>query len=277
MPAFKTILKAFTPPIIALIFNRFKKRKYPPHMWAGNYSSWQQVMAHCTGYDDGLILEKCKNSLLKVKSGEAVYERDSVVFNKKQYSWGLLATLQNCFIATGELNVLDFGGSLGSTYYQNIEFLNSTKKITWGIVEQSNFVICGQEYFEDEQLKFYYSPEECIIKQHPNILLLSGVLQYLENPYQWIEKFIALKVPNIIIDRTAFISGDHSRLTLQNVPDKIYQASYPCWFFNEHEFLNAFSEKYNLIAEFNSYADSPMLSDDGKQMYWKGYFLKIKD
>ena len=31
------------------------------------------------------VLEKCKNALLKVKNGEAAYERDSVLFNQIQY------------------------------------------------------------------------------------------------------------------------------------------------------------------------------------------------
>ena len=59
----------------------------------------------------------------KVKNGEAVYERDSVLFDEIQYSWGLLAGLEKAALEhDGKLCVLDFGGSLGSTYYQNKQF-----------------------------------------------------------------------------------------------------------------------------------------------------------
>jgi len=46
-----------------------------------------------TGYDNDMILEKTRLALLKVKNGEAAYERDSVVFEDIQYAWPLLAGL----------------------------------------------------------------------------------------------------------------------------------------------------------------------------------------
>ena len=45
-----------------------------------------------------------------MKNGEAVYERDSVLFDEIQYSWGLLAGLQKAALENdGKLCVLDFG------------------------------------------------------------------------------------------------------------------------------------------------------------------------
>ena len=39
------------------------------------------------------IFEKTKQSLLKVKNGEAVYERDSVLFDKKEYPYAIISSL----------------------------------------------------------------------------------------------------------------------------------------------------------------------------------------
>jgi len=39
---------------------------------------------------------------------------------------------------------------------------------------------------------------------------------------------------------------------VQKVPPEIYDASYPAWFFNLTNFLNFFSEKYQLIVDFES-------------------------
>ncbi|MBB5395336.1 TIGR04325 family methyltransferase [Mucilaginibacter sp. AK015] len=277
MPSLKDLIRSVTPPAILKIY---RGRKNSPHtgMWHGNYPSWQQAAALCDGYDDKLILEKCKNALLQVKNGEAAYERDSVVFDEVQYSEPLIAALQNLASANGKLCVLDFGGSLGSTYFQNAGHLKHVKNLQWCIVEQGHFVECGKEYFESGQLKFYASVEECMQEQKPDALLLSSVLQYLPEPYLWIKKLIALNIPDIIIDRTSFIQSPAvSRITVQNVPPEIYEASYPCWFFNEQEFLKAFSATYSIGDDFDSFADPAQTSHDGLKMYWKGYILKHRN
>jgi hypothetical protein len=52
-----------------------------------------------------------------VKTGEAVYERDSVLFDEIQYSFPVIAALLRVASANkGKLNVLDFGGSEKSHY-----------------------------------------------------------------------------------------------------------------------------------------------------------------
>ena len=238
------------------------------------FSLLGEAKLQCTGYDSDSILEKCKTSLLKVKNGEAAYERDSVLFDEIQYSWGLLAGLQKAALENeGKLCVLDFGGSLGSTYYQNKEFLNSVKQLQWCIVEQSHFVDFGKLYFENEQLKFYYTIEECLSNHKPDVILLSSVLQYLEKPYEWIEKIINLGIPNIIIDRTAFVNNERDILTIQNVPEEIYKASYPSWFFNKEIFLGAF-KGYSTFASFKSFCDFPVLINSTYNATWDGFLLK---
>ena len=92
----------------------------------GSYSTWKEADALSNGYGNMDILEKVLSSTMKVKNGEAVYERDSVIFYQIEYSWPILtglmwAAAQNC----GCLKILDFDGSLGSSYFENRLFLNS--------------------------------------------------------------------------------------------------------------------------------------------------------
>ena len=262
----------FSPPIVKIIYKKIFPTTPRANMWSGDYATWEEAKMHSTGYESVNILEKCKVSLLKVKNGEAVYERDSVLFDKIQYSWGLLAGLQKAAIENdGKLSVIDFGGSLGSSYFQNKDFLNNPE-IIWSIVEQNHFVDCGKENFEDKNLKFYHTLEECLEKQRPNVLLLSGVLQYLEKPSEWISKFNALDIPYIIIDRTAFLDSGNDFLTIQNVPESIYKASYPTWVFNKKSFIESFTN-YNLIAETsNTFTDDQIIN--GKKAKWTGMILK---
>jgi putative methyltransferase (TIGR04325 family) len=245
----KLCLKDLAPP---LLIKLVKGRKYG---YFGNYQSWEVAKRETTGYDTGIILEKVKSSLLKVKQGEAVYERDSVLFDQIQYSFPLLAGLLR--IATknqGNLSVLDFGGSLGSSYYQCKNFLSVVGNLTWSIVEQKHFIECGKEFFEDEHLKFFYSIEDCLRSQNPDVLLLSVVVQYLEQPYSFLEQVIGYNFQHIIVDRTPFILQGGDRLTIQKVPPEIYPASYPAWFFDHDRFLQIFQRNYKLIAQFEALA-----------------------
>ena len=249
------------------------KKKTGSGPWSGNYKCWSEAIDQTSGYDSGAILEKCKSALSKVKNGEAVYERDSVLFDEVQYSWPLLAGLQRAALESGKLCVLDFGGSLGSSYYQNMEFLNTIEELKWCIVEQKNFVDCGKMDFEDNQLKFYYTVEECIKEQNPNVLILSSVLQYLEKPYEWIAKFVALKIPYIIIDRTPFVNSPRDILTIQKVPEQIYKASYPAWFFNMDDFMKCFKQ-YVTLAAFNAHEGYIINLENGLTSTYKGFILK---
>lgn len=252
----KTFIKQFIPPVLVSVLKKKQTIEEPQSMWSGNYNSWSEVMQHCKGYDDELILEKCKNALLKVKNGEAVYERDSVLFAEKEYSTGLLTVLEKAALQDKKLCVLDFGGSLGSSYYQNKEMLSDINALQWCVVEQLHFVETGKKYFEDEQLKFYSSIEECLQAQQPNVILLSGVLQYLEKPFEWLEKFISLGIEYFILDRTAFIISEGDLLTVQNVPESIYKASYPAWFFNEEKMLSKFHKSYETLFVQNDFTNS---------------------
>jgi putative methyltransferase (TIGR04325 family) len=224
--------------------------------WYGNFKNWEEARHHSIGYDAENILNQVKTTLLKVKNGEAVYERDSVVFDKIEYSWELLSALM--WIAAqnkGNLHVIDFGGSLGSTYYQNKVFLDSLTDVSWNIVEQSNYVKVGVESFQDDRLYFYTSIKDCNLqsKTQMNVILLSSVLQYLEFPYKILKEVFNCQIEYIVIDRTGFTLNNMERITVQKVPGRIYEATYPCRFFNEKEFVSYFEKNnYGLIFDFSS-------------------------
>ena len=246
----KIILKAILPPFLIVLIRKLKTNR---HGWHGNYASWKEAQAASTGYDTDKILQAVRASLLKVKNGKAVYERDSVIFDEIQYSWPLLSgLLVSAAKNHGRLDVLDFGGSLGSTYFQNKKFLDKLDHVAWNIVEQQHFVNVGRKEFEDDKLKFYYTIDECVKKAQPNVLLLSSVLQYVEKPYELLDEILSYGFEYILIDRTPFSLGNQNKIKLQIVPPSIYEASYPCWIFNESCFINYFILKeYRIIESFD--------------------------
>jgi putative methyltransferase (TIGR04325 family) len=218
---------------------------------AGDYLSWDEAMAVSTGYSNDIILEKTKTALLKVKNGEVAYERDSVLFDKIQYSWPVLAGLM--WVAArsgGRLNVLDFGGSLGTTYFQNRVFLSRLPEVRWNIVEQAHYVETGKRWLEDVRLHFYKSNIDCLADTQPNVVLLGSVLQYLSNPYELLSDLQKLKSDHIIIDRTPFWDGPADKLCVQTVPPRIYPASFPSWIFSTTQFHTHLYNEWEVMEEF---------------------------
>jgi putative methyltransferase (TIGR04325 family) len=270
----KDMLRLVTPPVFIHLAKRLRGN-WPTGAYglSGDYRSWDEAVAVSTGYDSEIILEKTKEALLKVKTGEAVYERDSVLFDEVQYSWPLLGGLM--WVAArceGTLNVLDFGGSLGSTYFQNRIFLSALPQVRWNIVEQSRHVETGKAFFEDDYLRFYAGITDCLADTQPNVVLLGSVLQYLEHPYSILDQILELPCDHIIIDRTPFWSGPTDRLCVQTVPPSIYAASYPSWIFSRQRLHAYLNETWQIMTEFDSLdrLESPV------KAVWRGMIFERK-
>jgi putative methyltransferase (TIGR04325 family) len=244
----KSISLLFIPPIISkIIFYIIKSSKI---RFEGNYHSWQSALEKSSGYQSENILRKVLASTLKVQSGEAEFERDSVLFEEIQYSWPTLAGL--LWIAArnnGELNVLDFGGSLGSSYFQNRKFLGLLPNVSWNIVEQEHYVQAAKQHLESKFLKFYSSLEAYLKENSPNVILISAALQYVPEPINLINKLSSVGAQLLIIDRTPISLIPDHRLTVQRVPENIYSASYPMWIFSRDQ-LNLTLNKFgNIISQ----------------------------
>jgi putative methyltransferase (TIGR04325 family) len=261
-----SLIKEYLPPIFV------RKAISLLYGWSGNFKTWEDAKNKCTGYDSDVIFNKVRDAILKVKSGEAAYERDSVLFDKIHYSFPLLAALSQVALKnTGRLDILDFGGSMGSSYFQNRKMFENITQLNWCVVEQNHFVKEGQKIFADNHLHFYYTVDDCLKEHNINTLLLGSVLQYIEKPYELLEELISKKIEYIIVDRTPLLITGDDRITIQKVPAKIYKAQYPCWLLNESHVLSLFLRKYNLVFE----ADLPDLINVA-DAHLKFYFFKLK-
>jgi putative methyltransferase (TIGR04325 family) len=273
--AIRNALKYLMPPFLNKAYRKVKPHYKKASMWKGNYSSWADAQKDCVGYDAPLILEKTKTAILKVKNGEAAFERDTILFADPEYNWPVLSTLlKTAAENNGKLSVLDFGGSLGSAYFQSLPMLQSLPNLEWSVVEQAHYIKEGNRFIADGKLKFYVDMDACLAERQPNVLLLSSVLQYLELPYDQITQLLKFNFDYIIIDRTAFVDDTTDRLTVQNVPANIYPASYPAWFLNTAKLLNAFTANYSLIADFDPYPGIIIPLEGQVNGYYKGYILK---
>ncbi|WP_231459364.1 MULTISPECIES: methyltransferase, TIGR04325 family [unclassified Pedobacter] len=250
------LLKEFAPPIINTL--RWYSFKYG---WKGNYSSFDEAQKKCKGYDENHILNRIIETTQKVRDNEAVYERDGLIYDEISVNHHLLSTL--LLIASrnnNKLTLIDFGGSLGTSYYQNINYLNHLTELNWCIIEQENYVKIGKEQFENEHVKFYYTLEECLASNsNPDLLLLSSSLQYIKNPYNLLQHIQSFNVPYLMLDLVGYNPDEVDRITIQNVPPVFYgiEASYPCTFFSKHKLeaqLNTnYSKEFEFISEPQKY------------------------
>lgn len=270
------IYRAISKPLKRL-YRRFvipKKRQV--NDWVGNYSSQAEAQAHCDGYDSKIIFDKVYSAARKVKDGEVAYERDSVVFDSVQHNWPLLSCLLHAALQKekSSLRVLDFGGALGTAYFAVRKFIPAEVDITWIIVEQPHFVKAGKEEFENSELSFAYNLASVFNEEEIHVVLLSGIIQYLEAPKSILTELLKYKFDYLLLDRTFFINQDEHRIVVQKVPESIYLASYPCWLFNEEKFLQDIVTDYSLITDFKSQFDSDSILEDNKTIYHKGFYFR---
>jgi putative methyltransferase (TIGR04325 family) len=271
MTAIKWLVHNWLPPVIA---RWLRRQRGGSIRFEGEFSEWDEAASRCTGYDANSILDKVLGATLKVKHGEAAFERDSVLFDEIEYSWPMLAGLMWAAAKNGgRLNVLDFGGALGSSYFQNRAFLQTLSEVCWSVVEQAHYVEAGITHIQDEHLRFYKTIEECLSKNQPQVVLLSSVLQYLDSPNTVIEILSQSGAMCLIIDRTPFSAEAKDKVFIQKVPSSVYGGSYPMWVFSKENFLKMLSVDWREVAS-NLSSEAFVQSTDGFAFSFQGLLLE---
>lgn len=245
--------------------------KFKNYGYTGHYNNWKDAVADSSGYDADIITRRTYAAAMQVKNGEVAYEHDSYIFFEPAFEWPLLSTVN--WVAAqnrGEINVLDFGGSLGSHYFQHRTFFSQLPALTWNIVEQPAITAIGMKDFSGPQLRFFESIEDCKAATELHLAVLGCVLPYLEHPYEWLEKIYRSGIPYVLVDKHPVINGTGDRLTVQKVNPAIYAASYPAWFFSESRFLHFMKERYEVVA---TYICPDICNVDS---VFKGYLFKRK-
>lgn len=253
-PTLKSLLTNYVPPVILNGLRTIGGRR---NKWTGDYQTWGDAVAASSGYHSDVIFERVKEAARKVREGDALWERDSTCFYQYEYNWQMLACLMTVAArSAGKLNVLDFGGALGSTYMQHRKILDTLSDVSWSVVEQPHVVSCGKAEFTMGALDFFSDIEQCFSAHAVNAVLFSSVLQYLESPYEILEEINKLSSAAIIIDRTP-VAKSGEKIRIQHVPKSIYSASYPCRFLDKRRLLEVLTNGRVLTPWFDSPFDPP--------------------
>jgi len=262
-------LKGITPPLVWGMFSLLGGRARESIRFIGNYGSWSEALSASGNYNDPRICNRVISAAKKVRDGKAAFERDGVAFPELDYNFPLAFSLCRAAMRDGRIDVVDFGGSLGSSYFQTRPLLEGA--IRWAVVEQPNFVEAGRQEFTTAELTFHNTIQEARAQVGNQVLLLSGVLQYLSDPATFLGQVVSHAFRSMIIDRMPFMVDGHARLTVQHVPQQIYPASYPAWFFGR-SLLQSLSPKYKLVA---SWAALDCAQPYRGRALWKGFLYEL--
>jgi len=274
MTTLKRLARDFLPPIAVRLYRRKRRNQNK-----GDYPTWQAAARVTHGYGNPSILAAVQEATRKVVRGEAKYERDQVLFNDDVKRWPVIGALlrQALTESPGKLlGVMDFGGSLGSTYYQIRDVVEAVVKLRWVVIDQETFVAAGKAEFATENLRFRASIGECLSRDEPSVALLSSVLPFLEEPYLILEEVLAAGLQTIIIDRTPLVEGAKDRLTVQYIPESLGGGSYPAWFLSRGKLEALIRNKYTILSTFEGLDGTWRLSEPFDLAPSRGYVLVKK-
>ncbi|MCA9039652.1 MAG: methyltransferase, TIGR04325 family [Planctomycetaceae bacterium] len=236
MNSWRDQMKAWIPPALL----RWRRRRNPNLIrFTGNYADFATAKAASSGYDAELIQSRVIDAQRQVRAGKGLFAQDGVVIESAPPPLRLLAVLYQIAFEKGNhsVSVLDFGGALGSTYDRCRAVAPPQLHFEWNVVEQPALVEAGQNEFSTDELHFHRSIDERLQTGPVDLLLLSGVLPYLEEPFTLFQQIVETKIPWIVIDRTPLLFEGKNRLTVQQVPASIYGTpkSYPAWFLDHDQ------------------------------------------
>lgn len=267
----RRLAKDFFPP---LLLRWLKKHSGQALRFYGSPKTWSEAVGMSSGYSHDLILNRVVEATRAVVSGHAAFERDSVLFHEPSVPFRIVAVLlRSAALDDGRLEVIDFGGSLGSTFRQCRPFLDALRQIQWHVVEQPAFVEAGRREFSTPELTFHSSIADVPASETPATVIFSSVLQYLEDYRGVLEALVPLKCRHLLIDRSPFSSLASDHLCVQRVPEQIYNASYPCWILSRSRLLDALSRQWRLVSEF-SCPEGECRTDEGLNFEFRGLILE---
>ena len=267
----KDVIKSLIPPLAWTVLGKLTSGKQGLVI-KGDFATFGDAHAflrsHSLGdYSEGCIVESVATAIEAVRSGSAVFERDGFLFDEKDYNYPVLTSLLYCFAALGRgsrIDVLDFGGSLGSTYFQNREVLAGLD-YAWSVVEQECFVTRGRGCVPE--ISFYYTIDEYLQSgKAKDVCLVSSVLQYLDDPLKWARRIFDVGFRYVLVDRTYFNPLKGTHIGIQYVASSIYNAQYPITLIEYEAFLQVAREcGYSVVNEWVSPVDKMPLVAKGKR------------
>jgi putative methyltransferase (TIGR04325 family) len=249
-------------------------------MFTHPYPSWEAACRDQSA-DISEQLDRKAQAALQMRESHAA-QRTAAIAAKRIMSWPVTATLMAAAARRGgRLAVLDFGGAFGEYFHQNGEFLRHLQAVEWHVFEQPAVVERAMRGHATAALRFHADLGEALGAAAPDVVLLSGVLQYLPDPYGLLGELAAREPPFVAIDRTVFGTSLQEVVGLQIVPANAYDPPlsqdlrFAMRFVDAVKMHQALTARYRLIDEFPSAFDSA--GDRPNEYVSRGFIYERRD
>lgn len=245
MPNVRVALRLLTPPIVWRLAGRLRPRA----RLDGPFPSWDAATARATGWDSPILTELALSAALKVKQGAAAFERDSRPRDRIVYSPTVLAALLLAAARYRELNVIDFGGALGSNYYQNIKLIRALAgtPVSWNVVERPVLAKLGAEQFQTDELHFH--DDLAALRRERAVLLFTGSLQYVADAFGLLEDAVR-GIDIVALDRFYVApAADHAVYVQHLDPRRFGALTLPMWCFAQTALIGWFATRGFVLVE----------------------------
>lgn len=203
----------------------------------GPYGSYGAALAEATGYDSPLVAHQVEEATLAVLEGRAAHERDGTAFQNRP-DLAIHRVLRQ--VLTSRATIADFGGGLGGLYINAPElFSQGCRRL---VIEQTSMVAAGRRLDSAHGLSIeFFDGSDLRAIPSVDVLVLSGVLQYLPDPWPLLSELLHhLSPASVIVDRTSVRRGP-SLWYLQTNPGYYREeVTYPIQVLEERRLLAAF-------------------------------------
>lgn len=203
----------------------------------GPYPSYAAALAEATGYDSPCVVEQVEAATVAVLEGRAAYERDGIALASRP-DLPIHAALRP--LLRPDTTIADVGGGLGGLYINGRDlFPPDCRRL---VIEQPSMVAAGRRLCANYALGLEFMEADEDALPRVDVLVLSGVLPYLPDPWGQLARWLEHGQPEaVIVDRTAVRRGS-SRWFVQTNPGYYREAvSYPIQVLDQRRLLAAFS------------------------------------
>ncbi len=177
------------------------------------FATFQEAAACCNGsaYGSGVI------EAVVFRKTELQRQQINRSAGRAADETNLQSLLPVCLALGAEkksLSVIDFGGACGAHYFAARGLLDKTISLRWHVVETPAMATRAQA-LADGELSFESSLSEAVaLLDQPDLVLSSGTLQYVPDPYACVRELAACRPQCLAITRVPVTGERHDLITI---------------------------------------------------------------
>ena len=225
-------------------FIRYASRSRQPFIWEGIYSQYRDVPSKGAGFDSEEWISSTRQSTASALESLSC-QPNGIPYDIPSYHSVFSLTVALLKQNREQFRVLDFGGGMGMTFANLLRGLGESSKpnIEYLVIDNDRSCQDGARLFN--QMPFVqFSSTLPRNLGNVDIILLSGVLQFVEDYKRLLKKLAAFNAPYWLF--TFVPAGDIP--TFASSQKNVTGSTIPVWFFNLGELLEIMrSLGYQLI------------------------------